>query len=680
MGESADSGGGGNDEPQGTVFGVDGVSKTGSTSQDQQIGYTDGQGGKGANFDALQGATSQQTTAAVAAADAARNAGGGDTAAQQAVRGILDSYDPSAVSRQGNLTGSGQGLVNEAAQDALEFERVSRDQQAANLMGIMTSAPPVRTPANFDDTLNRFLDEDITSPALANIDVTQPTMSPEAFRAAEVAGVRAPPLIGLADPEAAALRSRVPDPNRPLTVAEEANLVKMFSERGLDPAAGQEDERQRQAQTLGITTLPEAATAAAVLQGNQPPTGTARIIRQKGPGGDTSSQQLFETLDPATQALIDQRLAREGAAGPPQFIETSRSPIRTISPNPLVDRGLESVSGYLDYPGTEQDREVYAPLIVAGTTMSPTQYADAQAFALAEPFMGMGAGDFNFGTGTTAPAYDFLARNPQPDAGGNLVNPLLQTGTAPMDVSGAASQFTDAMMTDSGVRGVGSMPMAPVQRDGQFTIGGVPVTEDLANMAIQMRGDIYDALPSPAAGVIDKGVSVFTGQDPVTRAATQYGEFLNLPGAMIDPDTGNISAPAGRGTLNLKNQGALAGTVTYSGVQDPNYSGPYANLVNPPAQTGDDEAMTTDVAKSPQDPCPPGYQLVNGVCQPVDDVTTAAPGSGFQFFPSGGFPTSFSPMTQATQVGQVNPFVLRPNVPQGIQGLSPTGAALGRQV
>ena len=95
MGES--SGGGGNEsdnqqddggrrpgDPQ--VFGVDGVSKTGSTSKDQQIGFTDGQGGQGANFDALQGATRQQTTAAVAAADAARNAGGGDTAAQQAVR------------------------------------------------------------------------------------------------------------------------------------------------------------------------------------------------------------------------------------------------------------------------------------------------------------------------------------------------------------------------------------------------------------------------------------------------------------------------------------------------------------------------------------------------------------------------------------------------------------------
>ena len=114
---------------------------------------------------------------------------------------------------------------------------------------------------------------------------------------------------------------------------------------------------------------------------------------------------------------------------------------------------------------------------------------------------------------------------------------------------------------------------------------------------------------------------------------------------------------------------------------DPTYTGPFSELVNPPAQTGsEDGAMTTDVAKSPQDPCPPGYTLVDGVCQPVDDVTTAAPGSGFQFFPSGGFPTSFSPMTQATQVGQINPFVLRPNVPQGIQGLSPTGAALGRQV
>jgi len=53
-------------------------------------------------------------------------------------------------------------------------------------------------------------------------------------------------------------------------------------------------------------------------------------------------------------------------------------------------------------------------------------------------------------------------------------------------------------------------------------------------------------------------------------------------------------------------------------------------------------------------------------------------------------PTLFQPTTQATQVGQINPFVLQPYTPvqaqniqqarSGIQALSPTGAALGRQV
>ena len=79
MGESTDSGGGGgnesNNEPRGTVFGVDGRSKTGSTSQDKAIGFTDGQGGKGSNYEALNNATSQQTSAAVAAANAAKAAG-----------------------------------------------------------------------------------------------------------------------------------------------------------------------------------------------------------------------------------------------------------------------------------------------------------------------------------------------------------------------------------------------------------------------------------------------------------------------------------------------------------------------------------------------------------------------------------------------------------------------------
>ena len=589
MGESSDSGGG-NDEPQGTVFGVDGVSKTGSTSQDQQIGYTDGQGGKGANFDALQGATSQQTSAAVAAANKTKASGGNETAQQAAVSNVLESYDPGFVNRSGNLTESGQSAINRAAQEAIEDTAESERIQA--------SAPPAGA-------------------ALANIgDVTQPSMDQNLLTSLDLG-----PQASLADPEAAALRSRVPDPNRPLTVAEERNLVNMFSEAGLDPAAGQEAERQRQAQQqqalnainsmLGITSLPEAATAAAVLQGD------------------------------SDLAMMNRRLARdpEGAAGPPQFIETSRSPVRTISPNPLVDRGLESVSGYLDYPGTERDREVYAPLIVAGTTMSPTQYADAQAFALAEPFMGMGAGDFNFGTGTTTPA------------------------SAPVTDAGLYGGYEDDPAYDADIFGVPRYAGGKTGLDGQMQ----------GFSDARQMGDFVSS--ATEGNFLTDIMSFLPGLDPVEANRNNVRDMMEA-GAQFNQESGKLELDTGRGTLRMSD----SGVVTYSGMPNPDYTGPFGNLVNPPAQTGDDEAMTTDVAKSPQDPCPPGYTLVNGVCQPVDDVTTAPPGSGFQFFPSGGFPTSFQPVTQATQVGQVNPFVLRPNVPQGIQGLSPTGAALGRQV
>ena len=44
--------------------------------------------------------------------------------------------------------------------------------------------------------------------------------------------------------------------------------------------------------------------AMAVEQSNQPPTGTISMTRQKGPGDDTSSMELFETLNPVTQDAI----------------------------------------------------------------------------------------------------------------------------------------------------------------------------------------------------------------------------------------------------------------------------------------------------------------------------------------------------------------------------------------
>jgi hypothetical protein len=95
MGERSGAGGGGDKQPQqrGTVFGVDGVSKTGSTARDAAIGFTAGEGtGKaGANFEALSGATREQTGKAVAAAQAAQAAG---TSPQRAAAAAIGAPAP----------------------------------------------------------------------------------------------------------------------------------------------------------------------------------------------------------------------------------------------------------------------------------------------------------------------------------------------------------------------------------------------------------------------------------------------------------------------------------------------------------------------------------------------------------------------------------------------------------
>jgi hypothetical protein len=106
--------------------------------------------------------------------------------------------------------------------------------------------------------------------------------------------------------------------------------------------------------------------------------------------------------------------------------------------------------------------------------------------------------------------------------------------------------------------------------------------------------------------------------------------------------------------------------------------------------TGGDGAGVDSVAQQPTtDPCPEGYALVGGACTPVSPEEEAA----FKFGTDTGV-KYFDPFTQATQLGGMNPFVLQPYMPgqnpfaqpsqtpasTGIQALSPTGAALGRQV
>lgn len=480
--DSPSDSGGGNDEPQGTVFGVDGRSKTGSTAQDAAIGFTDGSGGRGANYGALDNATVEQTTAAVAAAQAVANAGGSQLAQQDAVANALGNYQTGAVNRAGNLTDAGQSLVNAAADQALAFERTYKAAApVARALGMPADATPMTAAekAALDQELNQFLSGNASANAVA-------TSRPNNMGA----GV---------------------SPSGSLTV----------NRMGLD------------GNILNTTTT------------------------------------NFGGVQPLS--LAGQVLQNNLSQGAPSYNIDYNTPLGTpVSPSfpdPEADRvrALSNQFGEVYYDETTGTYKGGADPRLTGEAFSGISQDMADQIAMAD------------------------------------------TGMVNTDQSPFASDYTDGMMVDSGVMGVGKLPQAPVLRDGQYYMGGVPVTDELAQTAIDTRASIIDALPSPNAGFIQQGLGFLTGQDPVGMAAKQYGEFLNLDGAMINPETGNVSAPAGRGTLNLNNQ---MGTVTYSGMPDPNYTGAYANLVNPSQdrEGGDDQVVapvTNPMTGASR--CPDGY-------------------------------------------------------------------------
>ena len=565
MGESTAAGGEDNQQDDGgrrpgdpQVFGVDGVSKTGSTSKDQQIGFTDWQGGRGANFEALQNATRQQTTAAVAAADAARDAGASQTAAQAAFSNILESYDPSAVDRQGRITDSGQGLISRAVQEAIEdtaeFDRISarpQDAQAAEAFRAAEVAG-VRAPPN--------IGFDITQP----LDITQPAGT--GFADAETARIAnltpnqaAAQGVTVAEQRAAQAATRGQTVNPVTGIFEGPNLVQQFTEAGLDPAAGQEAQRERNAaaqlrremalaeinRNLGITTLPEAATAASVLRG--------------------------------PDDVIQEQRTAQAVAQPPSGRSMGGA------------NELFGGTGTTDTAPGVEDSVVGGPIAATGGPMErvdPTQIG---------------------GISVPTPPPDRFKTNAQRDFFENLAS-----------LPGGQAQF-DAELANLENRGFTGRRIAKV-----ISEGGVPNYDPSAPEGFRIRG---------ATGT----------------------NFVDLPFLGTTP----IS--------------------TYTGLDNP----------NAPADTSSDEPVT---AKAPNDPCPAGYRLVDGVCQPSDDLmgpvqTPSPPGSDFQINPTTGLPTVFQPTTVATPVGPINPFVLQPSPPvginppaQGIQALSPTGAALGRQV
>lgn len=172
-------------------------------------------------------------------------------------------------------------------------------------------------------------------------------------------------------------------------------------------------------------------------------------------------------------------------------------------------------------------------------------------------------------------------------------------------MAGGMPTFSQNMLVPSGISGFGNVPAAPVvtiNPDGtkSYTINGVPVTEEQAEAASQMRGDMMDltADPTPSFGseMFGKVKSFFTGEEPDPAAGfKEYGTLLNM-GGEIDRATGDITTKVGKGELNYNNR---FGITTYSGPKDDSYRGPFENLIRPAPSSDDGPQEEEQVAIKP---------------------------------------------------------------------------------
>ena len=114
---------------------------------------------------------------------------------------------------------------------------------------------------------------------------------------------------------------------------------------------------------------------------------------------------------------------------------------------------------------------------------------------------------------------------------------------------------------------------------------------------------------APIGGIM----SALTGRSNMDRRRDNVMEFFDS-GAEFNEDSGKLELDIDSGTLKMSD----SGNVTYSGKPDPNYTGIYSNLVNPPTGGGGGGGQR---GQTPLDPCPSGFKLdsATNACVPVDD-------------------------------------------------------------
>jgi hypothetical protein len=536
---------GGNDERQeekrsGTTFGVDGRSKTGSTEKDREVGFTDGAGNRGRNFDALDKATTEQTATAVAAADAAKAAGASERAGQRAVANALGGYQEGAVNKSGGLSDTGKSLVAKAVESAIKEEEEAIQQELAVADELQRLAPsaisgvaPATTSIGLVDDLQK---------QLATAQQQQKDYNRRQFEATK-------DLAGSDYTEALRnFKKQYGGPNYGRQIQD--------LQRQIDAA------RKDAAERLAAADQLQAATSGAL----------------------SPAEQLNEGLDDLTAA--DQLQAATSGA---------------------LDQDIQFTPEGFEQLGT---------LVTADLLQEATSGAQPPAAGAQRMFRPSAA--------------EQLAAADQLQAATSGAQPSAATAAAEAAAAGSGT-LSPAEQLNQQVQGlVAASPRTPEQQAGVTPAGPMGAQAALGTPAENFYADAYrelnpqiETIPgTTAAGIVGGITNLFGGDAPTAedQAAFQSGQMMSLPGSEMDPATGAITAPAGQGELNMNR----FGMVTYSGMPDPNYSGPFSDLVNPSIRPeGSGDSLTAVAAQQTQvDPCPAGYELdpATQKCVPIDVV------------------------------------------------------------
>mgnify|MGYP003642098288 FL=1 len=601
---------------RGTTFGVDGVSKTGSTALDAQIGYTDddNRGNPGANFNALNNATSEQTIAAVAAAREAQDRGGSPGQVESAVGSALDNYSTGTVDRSGGLTDKGRSYIDDIVNQ--------------------TFAPPSSLSTSDPDEIFDTVDLSSSTPSMA-----LPASLP-ASRSGEVSRALSRTSSAILSMPNAGIGSGIPRSLIDDELKTRAEAGDRIAQAGLTPSP-YELATDSRVPAVGIMTTPQA-TAANVLQG-------------------------IDRSNPRDMAARESNMARMATADAGMITDSSPRSNQVVLGGGVDDMGSGVPLGgsYDRFTRGSDNMNLVNDARFGGPATLPTAAGTVR--------------DLQRARGDASMLEDLRDTAPASIAAG----PVLSGATTVDDdfaEMGQRGGLTQAQIN----AGIGYDERGLPRGLQTFTNNrGITATTNLAGTTQAQRDNMPGYMNPEKDGLQD---TIFG--NPLDTA---YGYELNRQGDV----TGVVGRPMGGGLMGA---GAELLTNAIMGppetVEDLLNRSVYTGF-GEGSQIGMDDGGGDSPTKAPTDPCPAGYQMVNGACQISGDIMDLAVeddfGSGFVINPNTGLPTLFQPTTQATQVGPINPFVLQPyprppvaiNPPrpmQGIQALSPTGAALGRAI